>query len=415
MLTSLFALSMLRIGETGAAPAVSMSAATNKSSYCIREPVTLAGTINESGQPAMNYLVGVEADSPRGGAIFYRTISIGNPAPAPPLTWQLQISAVYVEDSDGTQTNSITLNSLMSLHATLKNNYPQEYNVVVTGTVFDGDLIPIIAVGSQITMAPSQTRTVSWSVPVPEWAYSGEALATVNVYTDFPRNNGTSIVPEARYVFYLTRNSAIKTPYSVLPATDTSAPGRYQLAFRMPPDIYTQPGTYNAYVTTVSPATPYLRSAATTSFNLLQYPSPPQAAFTYMPLQIYGGMSVTFDASSSSAEGPNVTITQYEWTINDPNNPVHTIQTSPTLIHSFTASGTYVAQLNVTNSVGLWSTTSKPVVVLPDYGPTANFTWTPQKPTMNRTAIFDASSSQAWMEHTNRWIRTNRKLHVELW
>jgi hypothetical protein len=96
---------------------------------------------------------------------------------------------------------------------------------------------------------------------------------------------------------------------------------------------------------------------------LLARASPPQAAFTYTPLQVYGGMTVTFDASSSSAGGPNTTITQYEWTISDPNNPVHTIRSSPTIAHAFSTSGTYVVQLNVTNSVGLWSTTSKPVVV----------------------------------------------------
>jgi hypothetical protein len=94
---------------------------------------------------------------------------------------------------------------------------------------------------------------------------------------------------------------------------------------------------------------------------LLGRGSPPQAAFTWTPLQAYEGMTVTFDASSSSAEG--ATITQYEWTINDPNNPVHTIQSSPTIAHAFSTSGTYVVQLNVTNSVGLWSTTSRPVVV----------------------------------------------------
>lgn len=373
---------------------VSLTAATNKPSYYIREPVVLSGTTLEDGNLAIDYLASVEVDNQRGTPLLFRTIPIGDPAPATPQNWQAQIASVYVKNSSETQTNSISLNSLMSLYATVQNNLLSQYSVNVTGTVFDGNLIPIIAVCTSLTMAPSQSQTVSWSVPVPEWAYSGEALAVVNVYNELPRDGGNPLAPEVGYVFYLTRSSAVKTPYSMLPAADTSWPGQYGIAFRMPPDMFTLPGTYDAYATAVSPASPYLRGTASTFFNLTQYPSPPQAAFTFTPFQVYGGMDVTFDASSSSAEGPNVTITQYEWTINDPNNPVHTIETGPTLFHAFAASGTYVVELNVTNSVGLWSITSKPVIVLPDYGPTANFTWIPSKPSANRTAIFDASSSQ---------------------
>jgi PKD repeat protein len=104
-------------------------------------------------------------------------------------------------------------------------------------------------------------------------------------------------------------------------------------------------------------------------------------------------MMVTFEASS--AENPNATITQYEWTVNDPNNFTHVIGTSPTLSHAFATSGTYVVTLNVTNSEGLWSLTENSVVVLPDFGPTADFNLTPLKPWANRTeTFFDASFSQ---------------------
>lgn len=397
IVTALLTVPALYSDKTVAAPLVSLTAATNKPSYYIREPVVLSGTINESGQPAMNYLVSIEVDSQSGDPLLFRTILIGNPAPTPPQNWQALITAVYVKNSSGTQTNSIGPighNIIMSLCATVQNNLLSQYSANVTGTVFDGNLLPIATVVTTIIMAPNQSRTVSWSIPVPEWAYSGEALVVVNLYNNLPEDGGTPLAPEVGYVFYLTRNSAIRTPYSVLPAADTSAQGQFGITFGMPPNAYTPSGTYNAYATAISPATPYLRSTTSTFFNLIQYSSPPQAAFTFTPLQIYGGMDVTFDASSSSAEGPNVTITQYEWTIDDPNNPVHMIEATPTLSHIFAASGTYVVQLNVTNSVGLWSTTSKPVVVLPDYGPIANFTWTPTKPSVNRTAIFDASSSQ---------------------
>lgn len=391
IVTSLLAFSVLYQGKALFASVVTLTAVTNKPSYYIREPVALSGTILEGGLPATNYLASVEVDNQRGTPLLFRTIPIGNPAPTPPQPWQVQVTAVYVKNSTGTQTNSIPLNSAMSLYATLQNKLLTAYNVIVTGTVFDGNLIPVIAMWSSITMSSGQNQTVSWSIFVPEWAYSGKALAVVNVYDDLPKNGGTPLTPESRYVFYFTRNPLIQTPNSVLPVTDTSSPGQYGIAFRMPPDIFTVPGTYNAYATAISPASPYLRSTASTSFNLTQYASPPQAAFTYTPLQIYGGMTVTFDASSSSAEGPNATITQYEWTTSD---GTHVVGASAILSHAFSTSGTYVVTLNVTNSAGLWSTTSKPVAVLPDFGPTANFTWTPPRISINRTVTFDASSSK---------------------
>lgn len=400
MLTTILTVMVLCQGRTVAAPVVNLTVAANKSSYYIREPVVLGGSIAEGGLPAVNYLTSVEVDNQRGNSLLFRTVSVGNPAPEPPLIWQVQTTSVYVADTNEHQTDSIRLNSALHLYATFKNNAAYEYNVMVTGTILDGNLIPIIAVTDNVDMSPGESRTVYWSVFIPEWAYSGEALALVDLYDKLPSGGGVPLAPEASHVFYLTRNAAVQTPYSALPPANTSGPGQYGVMFRMPPDIYTVPGIYEVHATTISPSSPYLRTTASTSFSLLQYPSPPQAAFTFTPLQVYGNMTVTFDASSSSAEGPNVTITQYEWTINDPNNQTHTMLTSPTLSHKFATSGTYVVQLNVTNSVGLWSTTSKPVVVLPDYGPTAGFAWMPPTPVVNRTTAFDASSSQTgWSSH----------------
>jgi len=376
--------------RTLAASTMSLTVAANASSYYIRQPVALNGKMLLNGLPTTNTLASVEVDNPRGFPILFRTVPLGNPAPTPPQVWSLNVTAIGVTNSLFNVTNSIEINSVMNLYATLHNNLANQYEAIVTGTVFDGNLIPISALSSQVTMGAYQNVSVSWLVSVPEWAYSGEALAVINVFSDYPSNGGTPLVPETPYVFYLTRNPLIPTPNSVLPAANTSATGQYGINFRMPPDIYTVPGNYSVYATAVSPST-HFASEASTSFNLNQAPSPPQAAFSYSPLLIYGGENVTFDGSSSSAEGTGVTITQYAWTIN---SVLQTTGTSPYMYHVFPSSGTYLVQLNVTNSVGLWSTTVKPVVVSPDFGPTANFTWTPPSPGANVTVNFNASSTQ---------------------
>jgi PKD repeat protein len=104
-------------------------------------------------------------------------------------------------------------------------------------------------------------------------------------------------------------------------------------------------------------------------------------------------MTVTFDGSSSSAEGFNDTITSYEWMIGD-SPPVHVPPNSnPTTLHNFVNPGTYIVELNVTDSEGLWSTTSKPITIQPEYDPTANFTWLPPTPSIDQPVAFNASSS----------------------
>jgi PKD repeat protein len=148
----------------------------------------------------------------------------------------------------------------------------------------------------------------------------------------------------------------------------------------------------------VSVSNPLYRASSSTSFELLDYSAPPTADFSYTPLLIYQNMTVTFDASSSSANGYNDTIIGYEWTINDPYNPVNITKTGnppdPTVTHAFSHLGTYTVQVNVTDSEGLWATSMKPVNILPEFGPQANFTHVPITPVINQTATFNASQSQ---------------------
>jgi PKD repeat protein len=162
----------------------------------------------------------------------------------------------------------------------------------------------------------------------------------------------------------------------------------------MPPDEFTQAGTYDVYIT--GRETLLTIASVSTSFIMQTAPSPPQAAFTYYPPTLYANMSATFDASSSSAEGFNDTITRYEWYFDDPNDPELVINdgSNPLAFHTFEFGGTYLVSLNVTDNEGLWSYTVKPILIYPEYGPTANFTWAPSQPRVNGTTTFNATTSE---------------------
>jgi PKD repeat protein len=143
-------------------------------------------------------------------------------------------------------------------------------------------------------------------------------------------------------------------------------------------------------------SSPSTISSATTIFNVQNTNGiPPQASFAYSPTNPTINHDVSFDASSSTPEGYNDIITQYEWDFGDgtpkyvsTGNPAN-----PTASHTFTQPTQYIVTLNVTNNEGLWCTTSKPVTITLGYGPTANFTWAPESPVINETVTFDASNS----------------------
>jgi PKD repeat protein len=136
---------------------------------------------------------------------------------------------------------------------------------------------------------------------------------------------------------------------------------------------------------------------------------PPQASFIYFPLKPYQNQTVSLDASASSAEGFNDTITKYEWSFGD-GTPKLT-KTNPYATHNFTQLSTFTITLNVTDKEGLWSTTTKKLTTLAEFPPTANFTWTPKEPFLNQITTFNASNSTlGWAARTQRFspIQTYR-------
>lgn len=371
---------------------------TNKQSYYIREVITITGNLEADGTPIDNVLVALQISDPRANAILFRTIPIGNPTE----TWPIQISTFTLKTLSGTPISKALIKSKVTAFVKIRNPTLTSRNITATITICDETLIPIFTGYATQTLEGNTETELSWQLQIPEWAKPGKALVFANVYNELPQNGGFPYCPETLFQFDFVRNQEAEASMWIPEPTYNSTAGIYKVYLRMSPDSLTRPGTYTIYSTArVSPA---VRISATSSFQLNQYPCPPQAAFTYTPLQIYQNMTVTFDASSSSAEGYNDYITRYQWKINDPYNPRTIITTYPTITHIFQYPGIYVVELNVTDNEGLWSTTSKPVTVNPEFGPTANFTWSPQTVIVNTTVTFDASISKpGWSAATQQF------------
>jgi PKD repeat protein len=391
--------------ENTSSTILTLTSEVNKEYYYLREIVNLTGFFTENGFPVTNGLIAVEVLNSKGEEFAYRTLTIGNPAEE----WPLTITEISIQDLLGNPLAAVEVASTARLAIKIRNNVLNKLNLTLAFTIYDCTLIPLRSLAASLEIRGSSVETCYFTFYIPEWATPGKALVSVSAFTNNPKNIGLPYIPETTYIFDIVRNSQLGP--SILPAAASyfTDSGYYELYFRMLPDRYARIGTYSIYVT--GRVTLTAIASSSTTFIFLSYPCPPQAAFTYYPLEAYANMTVTFDASSSSAEGYNDTIIRCEWFFNDPNDPESIIYDGnftnpPPLLanHTFEYGGTYYVSLNVTDNEGLWSYTIKPIVIQPEFGPTANFTWTPLLPIANQAILFNASITKlGWSAKTQRF------------
>ncbi len=133
---------------------------------------------------------------------------------------------------------------------------------------------------------------------------------------------------------------------------------------------YTAITTYPVNLTVTCEDDPVLIAQGLTSASVSQDITvysplvPPVARFTYSPSYPSVNGTVTFNASASTPEGG--TIVSYTWDFGDGNTTTVMV---PIVYHTYTLEGAYIVVLNVTDSQGLWNTTSKGITIVPPKRP----------------------------------------------
>ena len=146
---------------------------------------------------------------------------------------------------------------------------------------------------------------------------------------------------------------------------------------------YTAVGTYNVTLTVTDDQT-----ETGTTWQIVTVREYPVASFTYSPESPVEGETVTFNASLSTADGG--TIMNYTWDFDDENI---TTVTDAVITHVYTAEGNYNVTLTVADDEGLTDTCSQ-LITVRGY-PVASFIYSPDRPIVNETVTFNASSSTA--------------------
>ncbi len=158
--------------------------------------------------------------------------------------------------------------------------------------------------------------------------------------------------------------------------------------------IYTTAGAYAAKLT-VTNATGLTSTASTTvtvTAPVIEPALPPTARISSSTAAGQAPLIVTFDGAGSTAAA-NATIASYSWSFGDGASA-----TGATTSHTFAAAGTYNTALTVTDSKGLTSSTSTPVVVTapvvtPNKIPTAIASATSLSGPAPLAVTFDGSAS----------------------
>ncbi len=148
------------------------------------------------------------------------------------------------------------------------------------------------------------------------------------------------------------------------------------------PHTYTSRGTYQVTLTASN------GTQTSTSTHTVTVDNPPTASFSAPTAPSTPGSSVHFDGSAAQP-GAGGTIDDYSWNFGD--GTTSDTETTAAADHVYTAPGTYLATLTVTDDLGLTATSPSQQVTVDEPG--AAFTTYPGTPAPGATATFDAGSS----------------------
>jgi PKD repeat protein len=332
---------------------------TDKTYYILRDNVDIYGNVTYNDVLVDKGLAGIQVNDPLGALFVIRTRLVG---PIGSQTFPVQITQATLSDMYGNPLQTVVRPNTSSPPVTyftirVKNNGAYTTNVLITGNIYDNDSIPIGTISYAMPLVGHGWANVTQGIYIATWAKTGTATIYANVYTDWPNNNGHPVCPEKNATFAILESSYDESLPGQAPQQNIEN-GTYHVIFRLSPEP--RPGTYEAYATAYQPSSGWATELPILkTFHVNSTSAAPRASFVIAPPRATINYDITFDAASSTPEGFNQTITNYKWDFGDGN----TTMTAKIVKHHYTSFGNYTVKLNVTDSEGLWNTTTKIAVI----------------------------------------------------
>lgn len=313
--------------------------------YTQRNLVTVKGNVTYNGNLVSDGLVGVQVDDPL-KTIVIRTFNLTQTLN---VSFSINITSVFMCDDGGQYVPNVERNKDTWFTMSVENiKYFEDQPIYFSLTIVDSAGIPLGTERSSQPIPRNNIGSFLKRMRIPNWATVGTALIYANAYTAWPEDGGYPLCPEKTAYFNIIESTYVIPPI-IIPPKPPVQNGKFEMKFTLAPDMI--PGQYPMA------ATASYKGSITSAFNSFKanYTAlPPRAAFAAKPPIAGANYTITFDATPSSPEGYNDSITSYSWKFGDGGTATGILVT-----HSYKHFGNYTVTLNVTDLEGFWNTTSK--------------------------------------------------------
>jgi hypothetical protein len=228
----LFYLTILTTSQFAyAQPTLAITVTTNKQTYKLEENVNISGNLTLDGQPVTNGLVVIQVDYPSPhGLCTIRVLPTG-PQPSPWLEIA-EISKLYPSDEAGNQKDSFRKGTLAHFTIAWRNREETSHYISICVSLYDVNNFPFKTfIPTSGWIGPGESTNMTFSVPIPTDAPTGEATIYANALSGLPKNGGFAYCPEKSANFTITSSTtAMSKTQTVNP---TYAEATYNLTFHL--------------------------------------------------------------------------------------------------------------------------------------------------------------------------------------
>ena len=208
---------------------INLTLQTSKQSYYLGENVTVYGNSTVEDSP-ISSLVGLEIWTREGPKLT----RIANSSYIPSTTeWPVNIINFYPSDEYGNPTSGFTAGYQAYFTITVQNLKDENLPILIVINVFDMYKTIIGFTIFQGTIFKSSQIMFIGPVLIQKSAFSGTATAYVNIFSDWPKNQGIPYYPEKAVNFQITGGSTGTPP--TFPPSNQVFSAQFNITFRLPP------------------------------------------------------------------------------------------------------------------------------------------------------------------------------------
>jgi hypothetical protein len=217
-----------------------LTVSTNQFSYNLGATINVYGKLTLGGNPVKDGLVAVQVEDSQGITKVVRVVNTGT-SPSP---YKVQITKFIACDFQGSPKNTFYRGSPAYFYLEIERldaDSTKPRNVIIALNIFDSVGFSIGIHWTSKGLNPKEKSFVLTSIPIPDYAFAGEATCTLSILTDWPKNKGYPYCPEETVKFKILEGQGPSTPQQL----STSSNGNFNIYFKLPNNA--RLGDYSIY------------------------------------------------------------------------------------------------------------------------------------------------------------------------